>query len=281
MLTRSMTRKMAMETKNKITAPTIVSPRQMSISLYNGDCLEIMKGLPDKSIDCFMTDLPYGCLTNQGGPGPRQKTGCPWDIAINLEKFWEQVKRLAKNDNTVVLMFCTTRFGYDLIKSNPDWFRYDLVWNKNSGCNPLDVNRKPMRSHEMVYIFSKKGAYYRRVDLPAPELVREARGGTSLGRTIVTKKKISYANTGHRAVLSVINFKKNFKRADNSHPTEKSVEMYRFLLERYCPPGGTMLDPTAGSFNSCIAGMSLDLHTIGIEMDKTFFDKAVAKLGAV
>ena len=96
----------------------------MSITLYNGDCLEIMKTLPDKSVDCFICDLPFGCLhperkrdeTKWYDSAGQARGSCPWDVKINLEEFWIQVKRLCKNDSTPVLMFCTTRFGYELIK---------------------------------------------------------------------------------------------------------------------------------------------------------------------
>ena len=106
-----------------------------------GDCLEVMKGLPNKSVDCFICDLPYGQLSSPKGSinhikaetNGGQMNGCPWDVKLNLALFWEQVKRLAKDEHTPVLMFCNTKFGYDLIKSNESWFRYDLVWDKGHG----------------------------------------------------------------------------------------------------------------------------------------------------
>ena len=145
------------------------------MEFLKGDCLEVMKTLPNKSIDCFVCDLPYGCLTAQTYKGVIDKSGSDlgktygekitWDIKINLDLFWTQIKRLAKNDHTPVLMFCTTKFGAELIASNPDWFRYDLVWAKSNGVGFLSANKMPLRSHEMIYIFSKKGAYYKRIDI--------------------------------------------------------------------------------------------------------------------
>jgi len=144
------------------------------MNFLKGDCLDIMKTLPDKSVDCFICDLPYGCLTGGGGKEKAKRkeagsgdhiAGCSWDIKIDLKQFWEQVKRLAKDDHTPVLMFCTTKFGAELIASNPDWFRYDLVWSKSNAVGFLSANKMPMRSHEMIYVFSKKGAYYKRVDI--------------------------------------------------------------------------------------------------------------------
>ena len=151
----------------------------MSLLAYHGDCLEIMKQLPDKSISLFMCDLPYGCLAgvtrnekqHAVGQGKmyvkdgKETFGCSWDVKINLDEFWKQVERLAKNDNTPVLHFCTTRFGFDLIQSKPDWFRYDLVWNKTNAVGFLAANKQPMRAHELIYVFSKKGAAYTRIDV--------------------------------------------------------------------------------------------------------------------
>ena len=167
------------------------------VSIIHGDCLKVMKSLPDKSIDLFVCDLPYGCLTNQphadgsegkskGGKhysskgfarpshvgtnlerklGVLTAEGCAWDVKIDLTQFWIEVKRLCKDDHTPVLMFCSTKFGHELIKSNPDWFRYDLVWSKTNAVGFLQANKMPLRSHEMVYVFAKKGARYTRVDI--------------------------------------------------------------------------------------------------------------------
>ena len=147
----------------------------MTLTLQHGDCLELMKNLPDKSVDLFLCDLPYGCLEPQRTRSPdyvKQVKGvsvgqgsCKWDVPIDLAAFWVQVKRLCKNDHTPVLMFCSTKFGNELINSNPTWFRYDLVWNKMRGVSFLQANKSPMRSHEMIYVFAKKGANYMRTDV--------------------------------------------------------------------------------------------------------------------
>ena len=274
----------------------------MSITLHNGDCLEVMKSLPDKSVDLIICDLPYGCLTNQTGEskgfyrkshegtnmiqklGKQNGTGCAWDIKLDLKKFWEQVKRIRKNEHSPCIHFCTTKFGYDLIKSNEDEFRYDLVWDKQRGVSFLSANKMPMRSHEMVYVFSKAGAYYNRVDISGDfkSWVRErSEKDLSLCSTqygAAKRNLIEKGGEGKRCALSVIQNKTS--SAKGGHPTEKPVELYKWLIQRYCPAGGTILDPTAGSFNSCIAGQELGINCIGIEMNKEFYDKAVEKLGA-
>ena len=252
-----------------------------TISL-NGDCLELMKTLPSKSIDLFLVDLPYGCLNGGGGKEKKKRAekgsdgiivtgGCAWDIKIDLNAFWIEVKRLCKNDKTPVLMFCNTRFGIELINSNRDWFRYDIVWNKNCGINFLDANRMPLKSHEMIYVFSKKGTFYNRIDVAVEgkgPYICQTNGDTNVyGK----KKNVKTINTdGKRCPLSVINFPKNISKL---HPTCKSIDLYKWLIERYSNEGDTVLDPTAGSFNSGRASIELKRNYIGMELDKNFYEK--------
>jgi DNA modification methylase len=263
-------------------------------TLHQGDCLEVMKTLPDKSVDCFICDLPYGQLT--GGfarPGHNEEVAkkvakqsqscCAWDVKIDLPAFWEQVKRLAKDDRTPVLMFCNTKFGIDLINSNPSWFRYDLVWNKQRGISFLLANKQPMKSHEMIYVFGKKGAYYKRIDEDSDKGAweKEKRGdrpGSVYGFNDGGKPASGVA--GKRCSLSVINLRKPASyQLKGTHPTEKPLDLYTWLLERYCPAGGTVLDPTAGSFNAIKAAVALGLKGIGIEKDDGFFKKAETAFG--
>jgi len=254
--------------------------------LLNGDCLELMKTLPDKSIDLFLCDLPYGCLGHASKNTNSHKgvfggsTGCDWDIKIDLVKFWEQVKRLAKDDHTPVIHFCNARYGFELYNSNPDWFRYDLIWNKERGVSFLLANKMPMSSHEHIYVFAKKGATYYRKDIEG-----------DFPNSLVSKKhlerrtlhagmmpKIIKDNTGKRCALSVINISNTYnKRKGFHHPTQKPDELYKFLIERYSKEGDTILDPTAGSFSSVFIAEKLGRTAIGIEMDEKFYKQALER----
>ena len=256
-------------------------------TILKGDCLEVMKSLPDKSVDCFICDLPYGCLS--GGPAvgkseerARASGSCTWDVKIDLAAFWAQVKRLCKNDHTPVLMFCNTKFGYDLIKSNESWFRYDLVWDKGHGVSFLLANKMPMKSHEMIYVFSKKGAFYRRVDVVTDkkEWTRDRtndKSNHSVHYNITMGLNSSGGKDGLRCPLSVIPVG---GKTAGGHPTEKPMELYEWLLRRYVPDNGVVLDPTAGSFNAVLTARRLGYRAIGIEKDLSFFWKGVAKLNA-
>lgn len=246
-----------------------------------------MKTLPDKSIDLFLCDLPYGCLTNKphadgsegkskGGKKYTATTGCAWDIPINLTEFWIQVERLMKDEHTPIIHFCNTRFGYELIKSKEAWFRYDLVWSKSKGVGFLLANKQPLRSHENIYVFSKKGATYYRKDIEGD--FKKAGGGrhnkadsTGLYGTIVSTP--APENEGKRCVKSVIDISSITRK--NQHPTQKPDDMYTWLIERYSKEGDTILDPTAGSFTSVFTAHKLNRNAIGIEKDDAFYQKAL------
>jgi len=308
------------------------------LTLYHGDCLEVMKEIADKSVDLIICDLPYGCLTNQtgttkGGKMHSAVSGCSWDIKIDLDAFWKEIKRIRKSDHSPTIHFCTTKFGYDLIKSNPEEFRYDLVWNKQRGVSFLSANKMPMRSHEMMYVFAKAGAFYKRKDISGNfkehKQYGKAKSDSTYGvvnrKTPVTRPVGTITSTADkRCVLSVVEHPEStecvepkvHKRSDTSnvypklkdtawankdtdtrcatsvikqsgslkkgnHPTEKPEDLYRFLIERYCPVGGVVLDPTFGSGNSVFTAFSMDRSAIGIEKDEGFYKKASTKLDCI
>jgi len=255
------------------------------ITLINGDCLEIMKTIDDKSIDLIICDLPYGCLHPgkiKGGSNERFVNDCcSWDVALDLEKFWTEIRRIRKNDHTPCIHFCTTKFGYDLIHSNEKEFHYDLVWNKHHGTSFLLANKMPMRSHEMIYVFSKSGANYNRIDIDtnAPPYFRKGgeRKDNIYSSSVTHFKGDSGRKDGKRCPLSIIDVFKS-GTCNDAHPTEKPKELYQWLIERYSKPGDTVLDPTFGSGNSVFTAYNMGRNAIGIEKDETFFENAVAKL---
>jgi len=120
------------------------------MKLINGDCLEEMKNLPDKSVDLFICDLPYG------------ETNCSWDSVIDMNEFWVQFKRLRKSKRTACIHFCSTKFGYSLIKSWEKGFKMDMVWKKRNKTGGLASRFRPMRNHEMVYFFYEQAPKYNR-----------------------------------------------------------------------------------------------------------------------
>ena len=278
-----------------------------TIELFNANCLVKMRDIPDKSISLIVADLPYGCLTTGKGKEKLQRAdnpekpnnretglivGCAWDVKIDLDEFWKQVKRIRKNDKVACIHFCNTRFGYDLIHSNEAEFRYDLVWSKVSKIGQpvavgfLSANKKPMSSHEMIYIFSKKSASYNRIDIEGDfGKWLCGKNGKRTGNHAdagLPKQNIS-GGEGKRCPTSVIECviaRSNQKgeKKEHKHPTEKPKELYEWLISRYSNPGDTILDPTFGSCNSGEVARELGRNYIGIEMNKEFYDKAVERL---
>jgi len=261
--------------------------------LFNADCLEKMKDISSNSIDLILCDLPFGCLA--GGyerPGQNEEvkkkiakqteSACAWDVALDLEKFWTEIKRIRRNEHTPTLHFCTTKYGFQLYNSNPKEFRYDLVWDKGRGVSFLSANKMPMRSHEMIYVFSKAGAYYNRIDISGnftswKSKSSETKHGVQTYSSGMPNGWKDNGNDGtKRCALSIIHNPTSF--GSGRHPTEKPVELYKFLIERYCPPNGTVLDPTFGSCNSGRACKELGRNYIGIEKEKSFFEKAKKSL---
>jgi site-specific DNA-methyltransferase (adenine-specific) len=260
------------------------------IELFHANCLEKMKDISSNSIDLILCDLPFGCLASgfKGTNGEvelfingkktdkkiKTENSCSWDIQIDLETFWTEVRRIRKNDHSPCIHFCTTKYGFDLYNSNPKEFRYDLVWDKGRGVSFLSANKMPMRSHEMVYVFSKAGAYYNRVDISGD--FKGWKGNGISKQYGQTEKHDSEGGDGKRSVKSVIQNPTSSRKG--GHPTEKPIDLYKFLIERYCPPGGTVLDPTFGSGNSGRAAKALGRNYIGIEMNKEFYDKAKSSI---
>ena len=255
-------------------------------TLLKGDCLEKMKSIPDKSVDLIICDLPYGCLTGGAGKEKARRkennsndviAGCAWDIKIDLDLFWKEVKRIRKDDHTPTIHFCNTKYGYDLIKSNEKEFRYDLVWSKSNGVGFLTANKMPLKSHEMIYVFSKLGANYNRVDIEGD--FPKGGGGISKSSVYPSLNGIPNLHTtkeGVRCVKSVIEIAN--KKEKGGHPTAKPIELYKWLISRYSNEGDVVLDPTFGSGNSGEVCKELKRKYIGIEKDEKFFWKYVSKV---
>lgn len=257
--------------------------------VLHGDCLDRMKELPDRSVDLFLCDLPYGCLEpqrNRDDPAYLKRVkgagvgqgACAWDIKLDLPQFWDQVKRLCKDDHTPVLMFCTARFGFELYASNPDWFRYDLIWEKTNAVGFLHANKMPMRSHELIYVFAKKGATYYRTDVMG-DFPAGGGGDRRNASFIVADCPSHTTEAGRRCVKSVITIPN--KKGKGKHPTQKPDDLYAWLIERYSKEGDTVLDPTAGSFASVFTAERLGRIGIGIEKNEAFYKKAHERTLAV
>ena len=266
------------------------------MNLIQGDCLEKMKDIPDKSVDFVFLDLPFG------------QTACKWDIKLDLDLLWIQLKRIAKNDRTPFFFSCTTKFGFELIKANEKWFRWDLVWKKNRAAGFLNAYKLPMRKHEMVYCFAKKSPEYDVSSHKEGGVVKDNRSFQTLkshcygGGEFEGKLGVGSDGKGgitHNDLLPTSDITPptpehdltfdldeepsswcEFKNDEKTgHRTAKPVALMEFLLKYWTKPDATVLDPTMGSGSMGIACKNMGRKFIGIEMDKDIYDLAVKRIG--
>jgi DNA modification methylase len=239
--------------------------------LLHGDCLELMPTLGDNSVDMVLVDLPYGSI------------GCKWDIVIDLDKMWVQLKRICK-PNANLVFFCTTKFGYQLIKSNEKWFRYDLVWEKTRTLGFLDAKVRPLRQHEMVYVFGRPSGgkkTYNPQKTTGHKINPQGKGGVFCdlyGRG----KKETGIKTAPGRIPDDTRFPTSIQKFgyDNGklHSTQKPVAMCEWLIKTYSNEGETVLDFTMGSGSTIVAAKNTGREFIGIEMDEEIFKIAEERL---
>lgn len=231
------------------------------IVLYQGDCLEVMVGLPDASVDMILADLPYGT------------TNIAWDSAIPLAPLWEQYGRLVKPGGAIVL-FAAQPFTSALVMSNPRQYRYSWVWEKDTGTGFLDANRRPLKVHEDVLVFcDQQPPYY-----PQMEKAERERGWRRSGPAKQYGKHdriTTYTNNGLSYPRSVLHYK---KVRDGLHPTQKPLGLCEYLISTYALPGELVLDNCAGSGTTLRAAKNLQRRAIGIELERQYCEAAVTRL---
>jgi DNA modification methylase len=236
-------------------------------ALVCGDCLEVMPRIPDASVDCVVSDLPYGT------------TACKWDSVIPFSPLWAEWKRLLKPNGAIVLT-ATQPFASALVMSNPTKFKHEWVWHKSKSGSAFTARVRPMAKHESVLVFGsgritynpqmKEGEPYTRTRRPPP-INNHALG---LGRN----GDSTTVNTGTRYPDSVIFFQQKWRRQDQLHPTQKPVELMRYLIRTYTNPGETVLDPCMGSGTTCLAAMEEGRHYIGIDKEQKYVDTATRRI---
>lgn len=230
------------------------------INLLQGDCLELLKQIPDNSIDMILTDPPYGT------------TACEWDSVIPFEKMWNELKRVTKK-NGAMLLFGSEPFSSQLRMSNLAMYRYDWIWDKGRGYNFATVKHQPFRSHEIISVFSHKTAkYYPIKTAGKPYTCKQGRVGEVYG---LKNKNIVTVNTGERYPLSIQKFAKD---KDKFHPTQKPVELCEYLIKTYTKEGDVVLDFTMGSGSTGVACINTKRKFVGIERDPKYFEIAKRRM---
>lgn len=242
-----------------------------NITLWHGDCLELMKDIPDRSVDMILCDLPYGT------------TACKWDSPIPLKTLWEQYKRIITDVGAIVL-FGQEPFGSVVRTSNLEMYRYDWIWKKQRPSNFQLMNYQAGRVHEKIMVFSKAKACYIKsgecmVYNPQKELRDKPRtanakiyGDTSKNILHDYKTGDNYKTYTHKLPISILEF--NTVEKDKLHPTQKPVLLLEYLIKTYTNEDNLVLDNCMGSGSTGVACVNTNRKFIGIELDDTYFEIA-------
>ena len=236
--------------------------------LHLGDCLEVMQGIPDGSVDAVICDPPFGT------------TACKWDSVIPFEPMWAQLKRIVKPNGAIVLM-ASQPFTSALVMSNVAMFRYQWIWEKNKATGHLNAKKRPLVSHEDVVVFSKATTNYfpqGLVEKETPSISKGDRGRKGVGSSgdcygAATKDAVQTHGNYPRSVIKfTVDMKAEF------HPTQKPVALMEYLIRTYTNAGETVLDFTCGSGTTGVAAANTARRFIGIERDPDYFQIASAHI---
>lgn len=237
------------------------------VKLIHGDCLTEMKLIPDASVDMILCDLPYGT------------TACKWDVIIPFDKLWEQYERIIK-DNGAIVLFGKQPFTSNLILSNLEWYKYELIWEKSRVGNNMQLGKQPASIHENIIVFYKKFPTFNEIKFQVDEKYIDKRKSI---------RNSSYSNSEHykgdmirkkddgwRHSQSILPFNSVWK--SGMHPTQKPVALLEYLIKTYTNEGETVLDNTMGSGSTGVACIRTKRKFIGIELNDEYFGIAQKRI---
>ena len=230
--------------------------------IYHGDCLEVMKNIPDKSVDMVLCDLPYGVTKHE------------WDKRISLDGLWEQYGRIVK-DNGAIVLFGVEPFSSLLRVSNISMYKYDWIWNKSKPLGFINAKRMPLKDIENISVFYKK--------LPTYNPQGLIPYGKEVGSS--NKRDITAINGGKLKEGKYVRQFKNYPRQllkfdveQGLHPTQKPVELLEYLIKTYTNDGEIVLDNCMGSGSTGVACVNTNRKFIGIELDENYFNIAKERI---
>lgn len=247
----------------------IANYKGMNNMMFNSDCLEIMKLMPNDCVDMILCDPPYGT------------TACRWDTIIPFEPMWEQIKRIVKS-NAAIVFTASQPFTSALVMSNPNMFRHEWIYKKRCASNFAQAAYAPMKEHESVLVFGKNKVNY----YP----IKEERNGSGKDRIKYDFSEATRHNVGEfvgemngdynskadslRFPSSVQEFNNRAKGDRGFHPTQKPVALCEYLIKTYTKENDIVLDFTMGSGTTGVACVNLNRRFIGVELDKKYFEIA-------
>lgn len=243
-------------------------------NIYNEDCLEGMKRIPDGTVDAIICDLPYGVL-NKGNKHAK------WDSVIPFEPLWKEYKRVTK-PNAPIVLFGQGMFTARLMMSQLNMWRYNLIWDKARATGFLNANRMPLRYHEDICVFYDKLPVYN----PQMEDLNGREPNHPQGHGEHTEKNSCYGKVNRinptyedkKFPRSIIRIKAVHCNEGQFHPTQKPIELIRYLVRTYTNEGDTVLDNCAGSGTTAVACLKEKRHFIGFELNKEYFEKSLERI---
>jgi DNA modification methylase len=224
-------------------------------TLLHDNCLNVLSSIPDASVDMVLCDLPYGT------------TACAWDFVIPMDALWAQYYRICKK-NAAMVFTASQPFTTTLIASNLKDFRYEWIWEKPQGTNPMNSKIMPLKSHENVTVFYREKPTYN------PQMWYSTPYGGFKSDTSTIGEVYGSAKSQHRDNPDGSRYPKTvqkFKQEKGFHPTQKPVEMMEYFIKTYTDAGHTVLDNTMGSGTTGVAAIRLGRKFIGMEQEEKYF----------
>jgi len=233
------------------------------VRLFLGDCLDIMNDIEDNSVDMVMCDLPY------------EVTACSWDTVIPLDLLWNHYNRICK-ENAALVFTATQPFTTLLINSNLKNFRYELIWEKPQGTNPLTAKKMPLKSHENILVFYRRlPTYNPQMEQGSPYKGFQSQKST-IGEVYGSNKSVHRNNEeGTRYPKSVMRFK---QERDGLHPTQKPVALMEYLIKTFSNENDVILDNAMGSGSTGVACINTNRKFIGIEKERKYYNVATKRI---
>lgn len=230
--------------------------------ITQGDSIEEMRKIADKSVDMILCDLPYGT------------TACKWDVIIPFEPLWAEYERVIK-DNGAIVLTASQPFTSALVMSNPKWFRHSWVWNKRYPANFPQAKRQPMKIHEDVVVFSRKTAKYMPIKEKRDKPIKK---GANKGADVFhlgTLNRADYEGKVYEDKYpeSIIRFPTR-QEGRKVHPTQKPVALFEYLIKTYTNEGDVILDNCIGSGTTAVAAINTGRQFIGIERETEYCEIA-------
>lgn len=254
--------------------------------LFHGDCLEVMKDIPDKSVDMILCDLPYGTTYAKFDKVLKNNKKVGQYSLIDLDNLWAEYKRIIKDDGAIVL-FGSQPFTTTLISSNLEWYKYSWIWQKNKGANHVAIKYQPLKIHEDILVFSNAGVNtgattpikYNPQGVIWKEEVKCRKSDVKKEGTFRynSLKSGTYTIKGTNYPKSILTFNVP-SGSDRFHPTQKPVDLLEYLIKTYTNENEVVLDNTMGSGSTGVACMNTNRQFIGIELDDTYFNIAVNRI---